>query len=294
MALSILLAVDGTPAADRAIELLEGYRGERAQSEVLALNVQPLPAALWPGAIHDRRAVEAAFLASGEEIAQSAVRRLSAAGLRCRAAVKMGSAAEEILREAQAAGAGLVVMGTRGRGALQGLVLGSVAARTAHGGDVPVCLVRPECALPAQLGKSVRVMLAVDGSEPALRAARWLVEQRGWLGELDVQIAWVQQPLSYLEAVLPPHDDVIEQWSTAPAEDATRAARELLTQAGVRHHLHLSVGDAATEIVLLVEKAKCELLVLGTRGRGAAHHALVGSVALKAAANSPVPVVLVK
>jgi nucleotide-binding universal stress UspA family protein len=34
-------------------------------------------------------------------------------------------------------------------------------------------------------------------------------------------------------------------------------------------------------------------VALGTRGLGAAHHALIGSVALKAAALSPVPVLLV-
>jgi nucleotide-binding universal stress UspA family protein len=33
--------------------------------------------------------------------------------------------------------------------------------------------------------------------------------------------------------------------------------------------------------------------VVGTRGRGAAHHALIGSVALKSAALTAVPVLLV-
>ncbi|HEX7054281.1 MAG TPA: universal stress protein [Burkholderiales bacterium] len=35
-----------------------------------------------------------------------------------------------------------------------------------------------------------------------------------------------------------------------------------------------------------------ELVVTGTRGRGALHHALLGSVALKTALASPVPVML--
>jgi nucleotide-binding universal stress UspA family protein len=39
---------------------------------------------------------------------------------------------------------------------------------------------------------------------------------------------------------------------------------------------------------------KCELLVLGSRGLGAAHHALIGSVALNAAALAAMPVMLVK
>jgi nucleotide-binding universal stress UspA family protein len=35
-------------------------------------------------------------------------------------------------------------------------------------------------------------------------------------------------------------------------------------------------------------------MVLGTRGLGAAHHALIGSVALKAASLATVPVLLVR
>ena len=64
--------------------------------------------------------------------------------------------------------------------------------------------------------------------------------------------------------------------------------------AGIRHRLHLTIGDPATEIVHLARETRCELLVLGTRGLGAAHHALIGSVALKAAAHAPVPVALVR
>jgi len=52
-------------------------------------------------------------------------------------------------------------------------------------------------------------------------------------------------------------------------------------------------GDAAREIVRLAGELASELIVMGTRGLGAVHHALIGSVALKVAQASPVPVVLV-
>ncbi len=164
----------------------------------------------------------------------------------------------------------------------------------AHASQIPLCLVRGESKLPAKLGSGIRAMLAIDGSEAALRAARALASWRSWLGELDVQIVYVQQPLTFLETVLPPHDDVIQQWSTRAGEDATRAVRELFAREGIQTHLHLAIGDPAREIVHFATETGCELLVMGTRGLGAAHHALVGSVALKAAAHAAVPVVLVK
>lgn len=291
---TILLAVDGTPASDRAIELLEGYRGESARINVVVVNVQSRPVGIWPEAAIDVRLIESALLASGQQIVDAAMGRLRAAGIRADSAVRLGFAADGVLREAQSQGASLIVMGTRGHGALHGFALGSVALRVTHGGAVPVCLLQPETKLPAHLGRSLRVMLALDGSEPALRAAHLLASWRGWLGDLDVQMVYVQQPLGYLQTVLPPHDDVIQQWSTRAGEIATQAARDLFAKEGVRNHLHLTVGDAAKEIVHLASATRCELLVLGTRGLGAAHHALVGSVALKAAAHAAMPVILVK
>jgi nucleotide-binding universal stress UspA family protein len=162
-----------------------------------------------------------------------------------------------------------------------------------HGNGPPVLLVKPEDRLPGGLGKRVRVLLAMDGSQPALRAAERLVAWRDWLGELEVHLVYVQQPLSVLQVVLPPHDDVIEQWSTREGEQATQAARQLFSREGIAHHLHLTVGDPALEVRTLAAQTASELIALGTRGLGAAHHALIGSVALKAAVLSPVPVMLV-
>jgi nucleotide-binding universal stress UspA family protein len=109
-----------------------------------------------------------------------------------------------------------------------------------------------------------------------------------------VHLVHVQQPLTYLQSVLPPHDDVIGQWSTQEGERATQAARDLFGGKGIAQHLHLTVGDPALEVRTLAAQTASELVVLGTRGLGAAHHALIGSVALKAAVLCQVPVMLVR
>lgn len=284
----VLLPFDGSPAALRAVELLSAYRGR--QLAVSLLNVQSLPASVWPEGALDMALVEKALLEAGHAQLQPAAEKL--ARWKPAAQVRLGFPAPVITE--QAAGAGLVVMGTRGSGVLHGFPIGSVALRVAHASPVPTILVKPQARLPAELGRKLRVLAGIDGSEPSLRAVQALVERRDWLGALDVQLVHVQQPLTVLETVLPPHDDVIGQWSTAAGETAARAARELLTRAGIPHHLHLTVGEAPAEIALLAQQTKSELVVLGTRGKGAAHHAFVGSVALKAAALSEVPVLLVR
>jgi nucleotide-binding universal stress UspA family protein len=289
----ILLPFDGSPAAERAVELLAGYAGDLSRLVAVMLNVQIRPVRLWPGAALAPELIEEALIDAGRSTLKPAVSRLAAAGLAAQAEVRLGLPADAILREAAAHGTAAVVMGTRGSGALQGFALGSVALRVAHGGAAPVILVKPEDRLPAALGRKLRVLLAMDGSQPALRAAQRLAAWRGWLGELEVHLVHVQQPLTVLQAVLPPHDDVIRQWSTQEGEQATQAARELFTLEKIAHHLHLTVGDPALEVRTLAAQTSSDLVALGTRGLGAAHHALIGSVALKAATLCAVPALLV-
>ena len=293
MTTKLLVPFDGSPAALRAVELLAGYAGDPAALAPVLLNVQSRPVSLWPGAGLSAGAIDAALLDAARRTLEPAALRLRTAGIGAEAQVRLGMAAEVILREAGGCQAHAVLMGTRGAGALGGFALGSVALRVAHGDAPPVILVKPDDRLPAALGKRLRVLVAMDGSAPALRAVERLVAWRGWLGEVEVHLAYVQQPLTMLEHVLPPHDDVLGQWSTQEGREATQAARELLRGAGIDQHLHLTVGEPALELRTLAAQTSCDLVAMGTRGLGAAHHALLGSVALKTAAASGVPVMLV-
>jgi nucleotide-binding universal stress UspA family protein len=291
MTVRLLIPFDASPAALRAVEFVAGYTAEPRLLSASVLNVQTRPLSLWPGAGLDQAAIEAALMEAGRKLLEPALSRFATAGISATAQVRLGQPAERILHEA--AGCEAVVMGTRGAGALQGFALGSVTLRVAHGGAPPVILVKPQDRLPAALGKRLRVLLAMDGSTPAMRAAERLAAWRGWLGELEVHLVYVQQPLTYLQTVLPPHNDVLDQWSTQEGRQATQAARELFRGAGIAQHLHLTVGDPALEVRTLAEQTGSELVALGTRGLGAAHHALVGSVALKSAVGNSVPVMLV-
>lgn len=292
-AAGVVLAFDGSPASLRAVELLAGYRGAPGALVVAVVNVQTRPPSLWPGAGLDPAALDAALAEAGKRELAPALERLAQAGIAARGEVRFGLPAQALLDDARALGAQAIVMGTRGHGAVHGFAFGSAAMRVAHGGVVPALIVGPECALPRALGERLRVLCAMDGSEPALRALARLLAWRAWLGELEVHLAHVQAPLTLLEKMLPPHEDALTQWRGDEGARATQAARAMLEGAGVAHELHLLSGDPSGELARLARSAQCELLALGTRGRGAAHHALVGSVALKAAAASPVPALLV-
>ena len=65
-----------------------------------------------------------------------------AAGRRVTLHVRVGTAASEIADCAAEQGCDAIVMGSRGLGAVGGLVLGSVAHKVAHLAPVPVTLVK--------------------------------------------------------------------------------------------------------------------------------------------------------
>lgn len=289
----LIVACDGSPAALHAADFVAAYRGEAARLKPCVVNVQPRPLTLWPGMTIDPAELDAALHENGLRELAPALERLSQAGLAPEPVVRQGFAAETLLEEARDRAAQAIVVGTRGHGALQGFAFGSVAMRVVHGGATPSFIIPPEARLPAQFGRRMRVLLATDGSENAARAGARLVAWRDWLGELEIHLVHVQAPITLLEAMLPPHRDALEHWSGAAAEKNLRAARDLLSGAGLLHQVHLVPGEPAAEIARLARETGSELVALGTRGHGAAHHALIGSIALKTAALSPVPLLMV-
>jgi nucleotide-binding universal stress UspA family protein len=86
--------------------------------------------------------IQQAHLDSGMEALRPASAILKDAGVACDPHVVIGDAAQTIVDTAAKQGCDLIVMGTRGLGTLQSLVLGSVANKVVYLAGVPVMLVK--------------------------------------------------------------------------------------------------------------------------------------------------------
>lgn len=135
---TMLLAVDGSPHAERAAQLVRRLAAA-ADDEVVVLHVievMPMRGGVDRELDHDREAVGAARR-YGRELEQAGV-PVKVELVRALA----GRVARLIVESAREYQADVIVMGSHGRGDLAALLLGSVAHKVVHLADCPVLIVR--------------------------------------------------------------------------------------------------------------------------------------------------------
>jgi nucleotide-binding universal stress UspA family protein len=142
----------------------------------------------------------------------------------------------------------------------------------------------------------VKILLAVDGSETATRATRKLVEMGAWFKDPPhVELVTVHLPLPHVGgfagAVV--NHDMVSRYYAEEGAKVLAAPQKLLDDAKVQYVPHVLVGEVAHAIIDHAQKAGCELICLGTRGRSAISNLVLGSVATKVLHLAKVPVLLV-
>lgn len=135
----ILLATDGSPAAVQALAYARDLAILNGAQVVVVHSYPPIPGYLGSPQREERIAEHAA---EGERVVAPAADQLRKAGVSTTAEVLEGPPAQAILSVAQARQCDLIVMGSRGHGALSGVLLGSVSRRVLDHAAVPVLTVR--------------------------------------------------------------------------------------------------------------------------------------------------------
>jgi len=137
----VLIPVDGSQNAMRAVQYAAGSIKRDPQQEFILLNVQePYPLRTHAVLSHDE--INRMIQEEGEKVLKPARAVLDQAGARYTVRCLSGAVDEVIGREVDASGADAIVMGSRGAGAAANLVLGSVATKVLHHVKVPVTVVR--------------------------------------------------------------------------------------------------------------------------------------------------------
>ncbi len=154
----ILVAVDGTRASHTAAHLALEY-AVRLGARLTFLHVLPAPVAGQAGEAPDFASFESACEAYARELLANAAQLGGTAGLSTATVVEYGDPSEAILGAAAAEDVDLVIMGSRGRGPLARLLLGSVSSDLIARCPKPVMVV-PERTPPGETQESAPAALS--------------------------------------------------------------------------------------------------------------------------------------
>jgi nucleotide-binding universal stress UspA family protein len=134
------------------------------------------------------------------------------------------------------------------------------------------------------------IVCGIDGSDGARKAARVADDLAQRLGARLVLVHGTPIAPSVLYGVVF-DNEAFQRDALADAERMLEeAARSCATEAVARRAVQ---GPPAAALVQAIEEESADLLVVGTRGRGAMRSVLLGSVAHEMLAISPCPVVVV-
>jgi nucleotide-binding universal stress UspA family protein len=142
----------------------------------------------------------------------------------------------------------------------------------------------------------MKILVAVDGSKPSLKAVQLLIDHSDWYrSRPQVELVTVHLPVPQLPRMGAAVGKAqIEKYYREEGEAMLAAAKKKLDAAGIAYQPHVLVGPVAEAIVKHAREKRCDLIYIGTRGMSELGKALIGSTATKVLHISDTPVLLVK
>jgi len=142
----------------------------------------------------------------------------------------------------------------------------------------------------------MKILVAVDGSKPALHAAEYAAKLLGQLAVKPsaITLMSVHDDVGLFHAKAIVGGDVVAGYLKEQSENDLSSAKDALNAAGVKYDIEMRIGHVAQEIVAYAKKGSFDLILLGAKGRSSVADLLLGSVAHRVLAMAEMPVILVK
>ena len=269
----ILLALDGSENAEKAVPWVKQYAA-REMAQVVLLRVVP------PNPDEYCRAKERQ---DARDYLLRMERELNYTGIPTKILVRRGPPSREISVTAREEGCDLILMATRGGSSILRWVVGGVTEQVMRLSEIPVLPVRSQLALPKQ-GHVKRVIVPVDGSKLAETVVSW-----------SAQLAKILKAKLIFLHVYPNGPRQQKRWNTRTFEalnDRMTLLCKGLNKKGVKASFKLQRGDPAARIIGFADQN--DLILTTTHGFGGPKRWIFGSVAEKLIHDAGVPVLIYK
>jgi nucleotide-binding universal stress UspA family protein len=272
---SILCPVDRSPSSLQAFS----YAIALARWQGARLNLlEVIEAAAPPGRsrVPEDHTVPDEARAALERDLRRVLTARRAADVRAEIFMRKGNVVQEILAQAKASRADLVVIGSHGRGGVQRLVLGSVAERVLRLATCPVLTVRSGARVTHRRRSLFGTILCATDFSAAANGA--VAYARRLAKESDARLV-------VMHAVEWPFGDAatsraVEELRESLESSARDKLIRLLPRSssdGRDAQAVVTIGKASAAIVKLARARSVDLIVMGVSGRDAPNAALLGS-----------------
>ena len=138
-----------------------------------------------------------------------------------------------------------------------------------------------------------RILVPTDGSTEGEQAVAHALDVAA-VHDAAVHALYVVDTASYAGMPMESTWDGIGDLLRSDAESALARVEEIATAASVNVETAVVEGSPSREIVRYAEQSDCDLIVMGTHGRGGIDRLLLGSVAEKVVRSASVPVLTVR
>lgn len=286
----VVVGVDGSPGGHAALEWAWAAAARRG-APLQVISAFPVDDYWADALLLDAGRVDAlrsATMARSTALVEEVRAAAGSLEVQVQVTVVAGAPAEHLVRLSE--DAGLLVVGSRGRGGVRSTLLGSVALHCATSAACPVVVVHhgPDAPSlpPGARASTPRVIVGLDDSDASQAALARAVDLADELNtEVEAVIA-VQPPVYWSEFdVVVPLADVQER--------ALARAQDQVAQIAVGSRVSVLAAEGPAGAVLAERSAGAALLVVGSRSRSRLPGMLLGSVALYCVVHAQCPVMVV-
>ena len=141
----------------------------------------------------------------------------------------------------------------------------------------------------------MKLLVATDGSKASEGAVKYAARLFTSIGkESHITLITVQDDSSLRLFKKYTQKGSVEDYLREGADKNLEWAVKYLNKTKLPHDMAIRYGEIATQILEEIQSSGCDMVVMGSKGRGALKNLLVGSVAQKVVASASVPVLLVR
>jgi len=296
----IIWATDGSEESEESLNYAV-FLAQRFNSEIIGIHAIPTHEGLLYAYSRDPdselfRWVEKAMENYKVRLA-SIAEKLSTQGLPFRGEVLMGEPHKEIIRFSRGVKADLIIMGMRGRGLMDRILIGSTTLKVLRESSVPVLAVKKRDKEGAIDIRNILVPLdATENVNSALKYALDLAERISAI----VSVLYVFR-LGIYDYGVPP--SVVEDLAKPASDELVKRVEEVKLKRGIRQRevtkleINAEMIEGINPFVAIVDYAsnkKSDLIVINTHGRKGIKKFILGSVTENVIQESPCPVLALK